>query len=71
MAKTIKPQKLIIEIDSKGNYTEAILVYKIKDNETGEVDNKFNTISVKSKISVPIISTILKNAVDSVKEKEK
>lgn len=70
MANIIKPHKLIINIDEKGNFTDAILIYQIKDTITGEVFTKFNTVSVKTTLSIPIISTILKNAIDSTTIKE-
>jgi len=59
----IKPHKLLIDFDENGNFSDGILMYQLK-KDTGEVLPKYQTISVKTKISFPIMAGILKDAIN-------
>lgn len=69
MAKKIIPHKLVVSFDETGKFAQALLMYQIKEN-TGNLLQKYHTISVDSKINVPVINGILQDAISCAKKQE-
>jgi hypothetical protein len=70
--KEIIPIKIMIDLKEDGSYKDAILIYKIKFEN--EISPKTYTISISSKISVPIISGLIADSkifVDEIEKKKK
>lgn len=69
MGKNIIPHKLVLSFDTEGDFTEGILVYQVK-LDSGEILSKFKTISVRSKMSAPIMNGIFKDAINFAQKQE-
>jgi hypothetical protein len=69
MIKDIVPRKIVIDVNEQGVFQDALLVYQ-KQDENGELSVKYNTISIKSTINVPVINGMLKKMIDFAKEQE-
>ena len=65
----IVPLKIVIDIQEDGTFKDGYLLYKIKLT-SGEVLTKTYSISINSKINVPVINGILNQSRAFVKQTE-
>ena len=68
--KDIIPSKIMVELKQDGTFNDILLFYKTVFS-SGEISKKTYSISIKSRISVPVINGIIFNAKDLAKIQEK
>jgi hypothetical protein len=65
----IKPHKMIIELDSDNTFKDAVLMYRIQDNN-GVVSNQYKTLSIKSVLATAQMNDILDKAIQLTEQQE-
>jgi hypothetical protein len=69
MKSNILPHKLLIEFNKDGTFSDGILMYRIKE-DSGQTIQKYQTISIKSEINIPIINGIIQKVIKFTKKQE-
>ena len=67
--KNIIPHKLVISFDTDGTFLDGILIYQ-KLEDSGLLHSKYNTISIKSEVNIPVMNGIIQKAINFAKKQE-